>query len=125
MNDFTDRDKVTFLPDRIKCNTLDSRIYIFSGGAARSDFEAAQLILAEHICMLTECSKVINRNVLATYAARGNRPGRGDRGRGGRNGGDGRGGGAGTLNVKWDKRGISNGDHDFAVHKLNNIDKCW
>ena len=29
------------------------------------------------------------------------------------------------INGEWDKRFISNGDHDFAVHKLNNIDKCW
>ena len=88
-------------------------------------FEAVQLTLAEHICMLTEHSKFSNYNVLATYAARGNRPGYVDRRRGGRNDGGGRGGGASMLNGKWDKRGISNGDNDFAVHKLKNIDKCW
>ena len=28
------------------------------------------------------------------------------------------------INGEWDKRGIANGEHDFAVHNLNNIDKC-
>ena len=82
-------------------------------------------MLAEHIRILTEHSKFSNRNVLATYAARGNQSGRGDHGRGGRNGGGGHGGSVGMLNGEWDKRGIANGDHDFAFHKLNNIDKLW
>ena len=29
------------------------------------------------------------------------------------------------LNGEWDNRGIASGDHDFAAHKLNNVDKCW
>ena len=56
---------------------------------------------------------------MATYAARGPLSGRGDLGRGGC------GGSGGMLNSEFDKRGITNGDHDFAVHKPNNIDKCW
>ena len=71
-HDFTDRDKVTFLINRIKCNTLDSMIFIVSGGSARADFEVAQLMLSEHIRMLTERSKFSSRNFLAKYAARGN-----------------------------------------------------
>ena len=52
-NDFTDRKKVPFLLNGIKCDTLDSVIFVVSGRAARDDFEAVQLILAEHIRMLT------------------------------------------------------------------------
>ena len=29
------------------------------------------------------------------------------------------------INFEWNNRGTANGDHDFAVHKLNNIYKCW
>ena len=97
-HDFTDRDKVTFLINRIKCNTLDSVISVVLGGAARADFEAAQLMLAEHVSMLMERSKFRSRNFLATYAARGPRSGRGDRGRGGCGGGGVRGGGGSMLN---------------------------
>ena len=100
---------MNFLLDRIKCNTIDSVIFIVSGGAARADFEGAQLMLAEHICMSTERSKSSSR--------------RGDSGKCGRGGGGGRSGGAGILNGEWDKRGIANGDHYFAFHKLNNIKK--
>ena len=50
-NNFTDRNMATFLINRIKCDTLDSVIYIVSGGYDRADFEAAQLMLAEHIRM--------------------------------------------------------------------------
>ena len=82
-------------------------------------------MLAEHIHMVTESSKFSSPNVLATYAAHGNRPGRGDRGKGGCGGGGDRGGGARMLNSEWDKRGIANGDRVFAVHRLKNIDKCW
>ena len=124
-NDFTDREKVTFLLYVIKCNMLDSVISVVSGRSARVDFEAVQLTLDEHICMLKEQSKFSNRNVLATYAARGNRPGHVDSRRGGRNEGRGRGGGASMLNGEWYKRGIAIGDNNFAVQKLNNIDKCW
>ena len=62
---------------------------------------------------------------MATYASYGNRPGRGDCRKGSCGDGGGRSGGAGMLNGEWDKRGIANGDHDFAFHKLNNIDKLW
>ena len=96
---FTDREKVNFLPDGIKCNMIDSVISVVSGGTARADFESAQLMLDEHIGMLTERSKFSNRNILETYVARGNRPGRGDCGRGGCNGGGGRGSGARIMNV--------------------------
>ena len=82
-------------------------------------------MLAEYICMLTERSKLSNRNVSATYAARGNQPRCGDRGRGGRDVCGGHGVGANMLNSEWDKRGIANGDRVFAVHRLKNIDKCW
>ena len=64
-NDFTDRKKVTFLLDGIKCNTLDSVISVVSGGAVPADFEAAQLMLAENTCMLTEHSKLSSRNFSA------------------------------------------------------------
>ena len=37
-NYFTDRKKLTFLPDGIKCNMLDSVISVVPGGAARADF---------------------------------------------------------------------------------------
>ena len=40
-NDFTDRKNVTFLLDKIKCDTLDFVISIVSGRAASADFEAA------------------------------------------------------------------------------------
>ena len=118
-NDFTDHDKVTFLLDGIKCDMLDSVIYVVSGGTAHADFEAAQLMLDNHIRMLTEHSKFSNRKVLETYTARVNRPGCGDCRR------DVRSGGSGILNGECDKRGISNGDHYFAVHRLKNIYKCW
>ena len=75
--------------------------------------------------MLTERSKFSSRNVSATYAARGNRPVHGDCGKGGRGGGGGRGGSDSMLNGEWYKRGIAKGDHEFAVHKLNIIDKLW
>ena len=101
---------------------LDSVIYVVSGGAALASFEAAQLMLAEQIRMLTEGSKFSNRNVLATYAARSKRSGHGDCGSGGYIVSD---GGSGMLNGEWDKKGIASGDHEFAAHKLNNIDKCW
>ena len=29
------------------------------------------------------------------------------------------------INCEWDNIGTANDDHDFAVHKLNNIEKCW
>ena len=45
---------MTFLINRIKCNTLDSVISVVLGGAARADFEAAQLMLAEHVSMLMD-----------------------------------------------------------------------
>ena len=101
---------------------LDSVIYVVSGGAALASFEAAQLMLAEQIRMLTEGSKFSNRNVLATYAARSKRSGHGDCGSGGYIVSD---GGSGMLNGEWDKIGIDNSDNDFLVQKLNNIDKCW
>ena len=104
---------------------LDSVISVVSRRAAHVDFEAVQLTLAEHIRMLIEHSKFSNRNVLATYAARGNRSGNVDCRRGGRNDGGGRDGGASMLNGEWDNSGISNGDDNFAVYKLNNIEKCW
>ena len=104
---------------------IDFVISVVSGGAAGAHFEAAQLMLAENTHMLTEHSKFSNCNVLAAYAACGNQPGCGDHRRGGRNGGGSCDGGADMINGEWDKRGIANGDHDFAVHKLNNIDKCW
>ena len=104
---------------------LNSLISVVSSGDARADSEAVQLMLAEHILMLTECSKFSSRNVLSTYEARGSRYGHGDCGRGGYGGGGRRGGSSVILNGEWDKRGIANGDHDFAVHKLNNIEKCW
>ena len=104
---------------------LNSLISVVSSGDACADSEAVQLMLAEHILMLTECSKFSSRNVLSTYEARGSRYGHGDRGRGGYGGGGRRGGSSAILNGEWDKRGIANGDHDFAVHKLNNIEKCW
>ena len=125
LNDFTDRKTVNLLLDGIKCNTLDYMISIVSGGSARVDFEASHLMLDEHIRMLTGRSKFSGHNVSTVYAARGNQPGRGDRGKGGCGGGGGRGGSAGMLNGEWDKRGISNGDHDFELHNMNNIDKCW
>ena len=116
---------MTFLLDGIKCNTIDSVISFVLGGSALADFESTQLMIAEHIPMLTERSKFSNRNVLATYAARDPRSGRGDCGRGDRGGSGGRSGGAGIITGEWDKRGIDNGNHDFVVHKLNNIGKCW
>ena len=75
--------------------------------------------------MLTERSKFSSRNISATYTARVPRSRRGDIVRGGCGGGCGRGDGVGMLNGEQDKRGISNGNHYFAVYKLNNIDKCW
>ena len=69
-NDFTDREKVTFLIDGIKCDTFNFVIYVVSGGAARADLEAAQLKISEHIYMLAEHSKFRSHNVLAEYAAR-------------------------------------------------------
>ena len=82
-------------------------------------------MLAEHIRMLTEISKFSNHNILAAYAACGDRSGCDDCGRGGHNGGGSHRGGAWMLNGEWDNRGIASGDHDFAAHKLNNVDKCW
>ena len=94
---------------------LDSVISVVSGGAARANFGSAKLMLVEHICMLTERSKFINRNVLSTYAAPGKQSGRGDCGRGGRNGtgGGSRGHGDnyGMLNGEWYKRCIASGDN--------------
>ena len=29
------------------------------------------------------------------------------------------------INCEWDNIGTANDDHDFAVHKLNNVEKCW
>ena len=29
------------------------------------------------------------------------------------------------INGEWYNKVIANFDHEFAVHKLNNIDKCW
>ena len=51
-NDFTDREKVTFLLEGIKCDMLDSVISVISSKAVCADFEATQLVLAEHIRML-------------------------------------------------------------------------
>ena len=82
-------------------------------------------MLVEHIQMLTERSKFSIVIVLATYAACGNQPGRGDCRKGGRGDSGGRSGGAGMRNGERDKRVISNGYHDFAVHKLNSIDNFW
>ena len=82
-------------------------------------------MLAEHIRMLPERSKFSSRTVLETYAACGNQSRRGDCGKCGRGGGGRRGRGSGIINGEWDNRGIANGDHDFAVHKLNRIDKWW
>ena len=73
-------------------------ISIVSGGAARADFEASQLMLTEHIYMLTERSKFSSRIFLATYAARGNQPGRGDHWEVGHGGYGGCGGGVDMLN---------------------------
>ena len=103
-NDFIDLKKVTFLHDGIKCDILDSTISVVSGGSARANFEADQLMLAEHIHMLLEHSKCSSHNVSATYAACGPRSGRGDCRRVARGGGAGRGGSAGILNGEWDKR---------------------
>ena len=116
---------MNFLLNGIKYNIIDSVISIISDGSACTYFEASQLMLAEHIHMLKEHSKFRNCNVLATYAACGKQPGVSDRGRGGRNVGGGHGSGAGMMNGEWDKRGIANGDHEFAVQKLNSIDNCW
>ena len=124
-NDFTDCKKLSFLLVGINYYVIDSVISVVSDGAARAYFEAAQLMLSEQIRMLTESIKFSNRNVLETYAAHGNKPGSGDRGRGGRNGGAGRSDGANMLNGEYDNIGIANINHDFAVHNLNNIDKCW
>ena len=77
-NDFTDRKKVTLLINGIKWNILDFVISVVSGGAAHADFESAQLMLTEHIYMLTEHTKFSKRNVSTTYAAHGNWPRRGD-----------------------------------------------
>ena len=77
---------MTFLLDSIKCDMLGSVISVVSDGSVHADFESAQLILADHIRMVTECSKFRNRNVLATCVAHGNRPGCGDCVRGGRSG---------------------------------------
>ena len=88
-------------------------------------FEAAQPMFSEHNHLLTKHSKSSSHNVSAICVARGNRPGRGYRERGGRSGGGFRGGGAGMLSGEWYKRGIANSDNDFAVNKLNKIDKCW
>ena len=82
-------------------------------------------MLAEHIHMLTERSKFSSRNILATYAVLGKQPRRSDCGKGGSGGGGVRGGGDGMIDGEWDNRGIYNGNHDFVVHNLNNIDKCW
>ena len=110
-NDFTDQEKVTFLINIIKCDTLDSVISIVSGVAAHADFEAFQLMIAKHIRMVTERSKFSISNDSAIYAACGNQPGCGDCGKCGDGGSGGRRGGSGMLNGEWDKRGISNGGH--------------
>ena len=67
-NDFTGRKKVIFLLNDIKCDSLDCVISVVSGVSARACFEAAQLMISEHIRMLTEHSKFSSRNFSATYA---------------------------------------------------------
>ena len=127
-NDFTDREKVSFLIDGIMTSTLEAPITAINMNLAHSEnFELAQFQLAKCIKMATERSRHTNLNVSATYTScdnRGGRGGCGGRGGGGRGGG-GCGGAAKLPNGNEDIRGIGRGDFDFDANKLSHINKNY
>ena len=92
-SDFTEREKVTYLVDGVQTNELDVPLNIINASATmRSNFEEAQMHVAEHI-RLRKGRELGNRNAsaLTTQGGRGRGGGRGDlggrgSGRGGRGG---------------------------------------
>ena len=127
-HDFTNREKVTFLLDGIRVNTLEAPISsITMDSSYREDFEKAQLQIAECIRMANDRLRHTSLNVAATYT--GNPRGKGRRG--GRNDRADHGGidtyvedSIGKLpNGEWNLTGIYNAEYDADASKLTATDK--
>ena len=123
-SDFTEREKVTYLVDGVQTNELDVPLNIINASATmRSNFEEAQMHVAEHI-RLRKGRELGSRNAsaLTTQGGRGRGGGRGDfGGRGSGRGDGGRGAGRGDGGRGGPRKPLT----DEAVMKCTWITECY
>ena len=121
-NDFSRREQVTYPLDGIRTNDLDVPIGLINmNDTYRSDFEAAQMQIAEHICLRRDRDRGShNTSAVSVDSSRGRGSGRGDAGCSGQCGRGGCGDGGGRVSG-----GYHNPITDEDAMKCHWINKTW